>query len=63
MPMVSRPSADDDAASFEEWRGLLFGIAYRMLGSATDAEDMVQEAYLRWVRRATVRWSRRAPTW
>jgi RNA polymerase sigma-70 factor, ECF subfamily len=52
MPMVSRPSADDDASSFEEWRGLLFGIAYRMLGSATDAEDMVQEAYLRWVRRA-----------
>jgi RNA polymerase sigma-70 factor (ECF subfamily) len=52
MPMVPRPSADDDASSFEEWRGLLFGIAYRMLGSATDAEDMVQEAYLRWVRRA-----------
>jgi RNA polymerase sigma-70 factor, ECF subfamily len=49
--MVSRPSADDDATSFEEWRGLLFGIAYRMVGSATDAEDMVQEAYLRWVRR------------
>ena len=48
--MVSRPSADDDA-SFEEWRSLLFGVAYRMLGSATDAEDMVQEAYLRWVRR------------
>jgi RNA polymerase sigma-70 factor (ECF subfamily) len=54
MPMVPRPSADadGDASSFEEWRGLLFGIAYRMLGSATDAEDMVQEAYLRWVRRS-----------
>jgi RNA polymerase sigma-70 factor, ECF subfamily len=50
--MVSNPSADDDADSFEEWRGLLFGIAYRMLGSATDAEDMVQEAYLRWTRRS-----------
>jgi RNA polymerase sigma-70 factor (ECF subfamily) len=49
---VPHPSADDEAASFEEWRGLLFGIAYRMLGSATDAEDMVQEASLRWVRRA-----------
>jgi RNA polymerase sigma-70 factor (ECF subfamily) len=49
--MVPRPSTDDDASSFEEWRGLLFGLAYRMLGSATDAEDMVQEAYLRWVRR------------
>ena len=35
---VSRPSTDADASCFEEWRGLLFGIAYRMLGSATDAE-------------------------
>jgi RNA polymerase sigma-70 factor, ECF subfamily len=45
------PLPPDDAASFEEWRGLLFGIAYRMLGSAADAEDMVQEAYLRWMQR------------
>ena len=36
---------------FEEWRPLLFGIAYRMLGSAADAEDMVQEASIRWLRR------------
>ncbi len=40
-----------DAAAFEEWRSLLFGIAYRMLGSAADAEDMVQEASVRWLRR------------
>jgi RNA polymerase sigma-70 factor, ECF subfamily len=33
---------------FERHRSLLFSIAYRMLGSATDAEDIVQEAYLRW---------------
>lgn len=34
--------------SFTEHRSLLFGIAYRMLGSATEAEDMVQETWLRW---------------
>jgi RNA polymerase sigma-70 factor (ECF subfamily) len=38
--------------SFEEQRPLLFGIAYRMLSSAMDAEDIVQEAYLRYQRLA-----------
>lgn len=33
---------------FESYRPLLFSIAYRMLGSAVEAEDMVQEAYLRY---------------
>ena len=36
------------AASFEEHRRHLIGLAYRMLGSLAAAEDAVQEAYLRW---------------
>ncbi|GAA3368698.1 RNA polymerase sigma-70 factor [Streptomyces sannanensis] len=33
---------------FEEHRPVLFGVAYRMLGRVVDAEDIVQEAWLRW---------------
>ncbi|MFJ9577190.1 RNA polymerase sigma factor SigJ [Streptomyces sp. NPDC101191] len=33
---------------FEEHRALLTGVAYRMLGRAADAEDVVQDAWLRW---------------
>ncbi|HQJ34263.1 MAG TPA: RNA polymerase sigma-70 factor [Rhodoglobus sp.] len=33
---------------FEQHRGRLFGIAYRMLGTAADAEDVLQDAWLRW---------------
>ena len=36
------------AAVFEQLRRRLFGIAYRMIGTTADAEDIVQEAYLRW---------------
>ena len=35
-------------ATFDQYRGLLFSIAYRMLGSVADAEDMLQETFIRW---------------
>ena len=35
---------------FDRYRSLLFSIAYRMLGSVMDAEDIVQEAFVRWQR-------------
>src|SRR5688572_22426513 len=33
---------------FESRRSRIFGLAYRMLGSRADAEDIVQDVYLRW---------------
>ena len=38
----------DSARVFDEHRSLLISVAYRILGSVTDAEDTVQEAWLRW---------------
>ena len=35
-------------AEFERHRRILFSIAYRMLGSVADAEDMLQDAFIRW---------------
>jgi RNA polymerase sigma-70 factor (TIGR02957 family) len=40
--------ARDSARVFNEHRSLLIAVAYRILGSVTDAEDTVQEAWLRW---------------
>lgn len=48
--MAETAGADLDRATgvFAEVRPRLFGIAYRMLGSAVDAEDLLQEVWLRW---------------
>ncbi len=47
---------------FEQHRGRLFGIAYRMLGSRADADDVLQDAYLRWDR-APIQEIRSAEAW
>jgi len=46
--VVSDGAAIDPAGVFEQHRTLLVGVAYRMLGSVSDAEDVVQETWLRW---------------
>jgi RNA polymerase sigma-70 factor (ECF subfamily) len=40
-------------ATFQQHRARLYGLAYRMLGTRADAEDMLQDAYLRWHRSDT----------
>jgi RNA polymerase sigma-70 factor (ECF subfamily) len=39
---------DRAAADFVDWRPRLFGVAYRILGSTSEAEDIVQDVWLRW---------------
>lgn len=50
-------ATDTGIDDFEEHRPVLMGVAYRMLGRVADAEDVVQDAWLRWSRadRAEVR--------
>ncbi|KIF06530.1 RNA polymerase sigma24 factor, partial [Streptomyces sp. RSD-27] len=46
--MTTEP-ADPATDAFVAHRNLLFTVAYEMLGSAADAEDVLQETWLRWV--------------
>lgn len=39
---------ESKASIFNQFRPKLYGVAYRMLGSRADADDILQEAYLRW---------------
>ncbi|MFB4299761.1 RNA polymerase sigma-70 factor [Actinomadura sp. NTSP31] len=47
---MSDPTADPATEAFVAHRNLLFTVAYEMLGSAADAEDVLQETWLRWVK-------------
>jgi RNA polymerase sigma-70 factor (ECF subfamily) len=46
---MAERSSQDAAAVFDPLRPRLIRVAYRMLGSVADAEDVVQEAFLRWL--------------
>lgn len=48
--MTAATASDDVAARFDALRPTLTRVAYRMLGSVADAEDVVQEAFFRWMR-------------
>jgi RNA polymerase sigma-70 factor (ECF subfamily) len=47
---VSANDTDPATETFVAHRNLLFTVAYEMLGSAADAEDVLQETWLRWVK-------------
>ena len=46
--VINTSACDDGLSAFLSMRPRLFGIAYRMLGSAAEAEDIVQDVWLRW---------------
>src|SRR5215467_1468137 len=52
IPAGQENANDRRANEFNSYRGLLFSLAYRMLGSVSDAEDILQEAFIRWHRAA-----------
>ena len=45
---IESPEENERLTTFRQYRRLLFSIAYRMLGSVADAEDMLQETFIRW---------------
>ncbi|MCC6455706.1 MAG: RNA polymerase sigma factor SigJ [Caldilineaceae bacterium] len=45
---MAEATVEADESAFEQYRRLLFAIAYRMVGTAMEAEDIVQETYLRY---------------
>src|SRR5580698_8119053 len=47
--MIANIRTEDAAVTFEPLRPKLMRVAYRMLGSVQDAEDVVQDAFLRWM--------------
>ncbi len=57
--MSTSKSEPIDVEEFEVHRRRLTGLAYRMLGSVAEAEDVVQEAYLRWHAADRGRWPTR----
>ncbi|CAM5346656.1 RNA polymerase sigma-70 factor [Streptomyces griseorubiginosus] len=46
--MTQPQQAGPDQLAFQQYRTLLFSVAYRVLGTAADAEDAVQETWLKW---------------
>jgi RNA polymerase sigma-70 factor (ECF subfamily) len=45
---IAGSASDDHAQRFTQLRALLFTIAYEVLGSATESDDVLQDSYLRW---------------
>ncbi|GAA2904294.1 RNA polymerase sigma-70 factor [Streptosporangium fragile] len=45
---MTHPSTDRDQQVFNQHRNLLFSVAYRVLGTVADAEDAVQDAWIKW---------------
>ena len=50
LHMEAEPKNEWHVESFNEHRPLLFGIAWRMLGNSADAEDILQNSFIRWQR-------------